>query len=433
MQQKLTDRIIRNIKPEGKEREVNDGGGLYIVIKPSGSKNWIFRYSCLVVKKKRRKIGLGGYPSVSLAKAREAAKVQRELVAQGIDPHREREREQQRLLLEGTNTFGLLAEAWFEWKLKRGDWTAEDSRTRVRGLLDNHILPWLRDKPLADITRREVAVLLQRVADQGLKDTPHRCRWVIEQVFNYAVEFGEFPDEKNFMRGRDVGALKRHKTQHHATILDPERIGQLVRDIRTVRGTLLTRTALALLPYVWQRPGMVRKMEWRELEFDAALWKIPSEKMKMDEEHVVPLPRQAVELLRDLQPLTGQDGRGPVFPNLSRQERKASPFMSENTMNKALQRAGYDTQKDVTGHGFRAMARTILPEELGIPKEWAERHLSHVTKEENGAAYDRAKYLKRRAEMVQLWADWLDYLADGGDPVAAPQLPENVVPLRLVA
>lgn len=424
----LTDRAVKAVKPTGKEFVLSDGGGLYLIVKPGGAKSWSFRFTCPVTRKVS-KMGLGGYPAVSLALARELAQTQREHVAKGLDPRRARDREREQRLIEDVNIFGVLADSWFQWKLKRKVWTAEDSRARVRGLLDKHILPWLKDRPLVEITRREVAVLLERVVAQGLKDTPHRVRWVIEQVFNYAVEFAEFPDEKNFMRGRNVGALKRHKTKHHAAIFDPTRIGQLMRDIQTVRGSLITRTAVGVLPYLWQRPGMIRKMEWQELDLDSGLWTVPAPKMKMRDEHVVPLPFQAIALLRDLQPLTGSCGRGPVFPNSSRKKEKASPFMSENTMNKTLQRMGYDTKQDITGHGFRAMARTILPEELGIPEAWAERHLAHKTQQKNGAAYDRAKYLNSRRQMVQLWANWLDYLRDGGDPAAAAPMVQNTVSL----
>lgn len=427
--QKLTARQCAAAVSTGKEYVLGDGGGLYLIIKPNGNKSWSFRYTH-PVSGKVAKVGLGGYPGTGLPLAREKAEKQRDMVSRGLDPQKEREKEKEALAVDAGNTFGLLAEAWFAWKLKKKKWNA-DSESRIRGLLDNDILPWLGGKPISELTRRDVSLVLNRVADAGKKDSPRRARSVIMWVFEYAIEFHEFPEHNNFMRGKNVGGLESHKVTHHATILERERIGKLMKDIKGVSGTLMTRTALRLLPYLWQRPINVRQMEWDELDLDRALWFIPADKMKMGEEHVVPLPIQAVELLRDIQPLTGRDGKGPVFPNVSRAERKATPYMSDATMNKALRRLGYDTKKDITGHGFRSMARTLLPEELGMPSEWAERHLSHKTREQNGTAYDRAKYLSQRCEMVQAWADWLDKLADGVDPEPVPS--GNVVKMRRAA
>lgn len=430
--EKLTDRQCRTAKAAGKEYSLGDGGGLYLIIKSNGTRSWSFRYTH-PISSKAAKIGLGGYPATSLQLAREKAQAQRDLISRGLDPQKEREKEKEARVVDAGNTFGVLAEAWFGWKLKKKRWN-EDSQGRIRGLLDKDILPWLSEKPISEMTRSDVALTINRVVDAQKKDTPLRVRSVISAIFEYAIEFHNFPEYRNFMRGKNVGGLVGYKAVSHPTMLDKKKIGKLINDIRGVSGTLMTRTALRILPYVWQRPGNIRQMEWEELDLNSALWSIPASKMKMGEEHDVPLPKQVVEALRDLQPLTGSSGRGPVFPNVSRKKEKASPYMSENTINKALQRLGYDTQKDITGHGFRSMARTILPQDLGIPSEWAERHLAHVTKEENGEAYDRAKYVEKRREMIQIWADWLDHLADESAPAPAPlDLGSNVVPLRRVA
>lgn len=422
---KLSDTAVRTMKPRDKEYAVNDGNGLYLIIRPSGTRSWSFRYTCRDTGK-GRKLGLGGYPATSLALAREKARAQQELIAQGIDPRDERQRQREKRLLERLSTFGKVASTWYERECKLKKW-GKQHQQRVTGMLDNHILPWIGKKPLSEITRPEIARLLDRVVQQGLTDTPKRVRSIIASVFDYAIEFAGFPESENFMRGRNVGGLISHKSTPHAAITEPEKLAKLLRDIRQYRGNLLTRTALQLMPYLFQRPGQIRMMRWEHIDFDNDMWICPAEMMKMRADHKVPLPWQAVELLRDLEPLTGSTGMGPVFPNMSRAKDKKSEYMSNSTINKALRSMGYCTKTDITGHGFRATAQTLTQEELSIPKEWSERHLAHVVKDQNGESYDRAKFVKRRGEMIQLWADYLDYLADDSNPAPTPLLPDNVV------
>jgi integrase len=421
----LNDAKISGAKARGKEFGLSDGEGLYLLVQPSGTRSWSFRYTDPQTKKPR-KMGLGGYPQVSLVLARDKAQVHRSFLAQGLDPKFEQEKARQRAILEKGNTFAILAEAWLkrEERIKK----CGDGKTKqtIQAWLDNHILPYIGQTPILDLKRSDIARLLERVVEQQLKDTPQRCRSVIARVFDYAIEFADFPEEKNFMRGRNVGGLVSQTVKHHASLLDKEKIGQLMRDIKAYKGYQLTRVALRIFPYVWQRPGMIRKMHWEHLDLDDSMWRVPAASMKMRRDHEVPLPRQAVALLRDLQPLTGASGRGPVFPNMTRAKEKKSPYMSDATVNKALRSMGYDTQEDITGHGFRSMARTILPQELGIPAEWAERHLAHSIKDPNGEAYDRAKYVEQRRQMIQMWADWLDGLADGKQPTPAP-MSESVI------
>src|SRR5690606_34077118 len=365
----------------GKEYALNDGDGLYLVVRAGGSKSWMFRYKCRDTGRERR-LGMGGYPAVSLAAAREKARAKQEMLASGVDPRDERQRQREQRLTDKLNTFGKLAAAWYKRDCKLKKWGAGHQQ-RVTGMLNNHILPYIGKKPLNQITRAEIARLLDRVVQQGLLDTPRRVRSVIECVFDYAVEFAGFPESENFMRGRNVGGLISHKSTPHPAITEPEALGKLMRDIRGYRGNHITRTALQLMPYVFQRPGQIRMMRWEHLDLDNAMWTCSAEIMKTGKEHKGQLQWQAVERLRDLEPLTGASGAGPVYPQMSRAKKRKNDYMSDSTINKALRSLGYCTKKDITGHGFRATAQTLTQEELGIPKEWSERHLAHAIKDHN--------------------------------------------------
>jgi integrase len=259
-------------------------------------------------------------------------------------------------------------------------------------------------------------------------ETAQRVREVVQHVYQYAVDIGALEPAKNFVN-KNTGGLPPPRTRHFAAITEPAQLGQLLRDIRNYHGQFITRCALRLSPMMFQRPGQIRLADWEDINLDIELWRCPPEKMKMREwqkrdsrtpAHIVPLPRQALEILQELYPLTGPTG--PVFRSMSRRSEK-SRYISNNTINVALRTMGYDTQEDITGHGFRATARTMIREHLGWDPDVIERHLAHTSDEELGSSYDRAVFIAQRKTMVQQWADFLDELEAG----KLPQPEDNIL------
>jgi len=426
----LTPTQVDRAQPKTKEYTLNDGGGLLLVVKPTGSRAWVFRYGAAG----RKKSGLGVYPAVSLKKARSAARAMRELLDHGIDPIEDKrkaraaEAEQ-----EAVPTFKELGDAYIDEAKKDYQWS-EGHEVRQRALLVNHAYPYLGKKKIVDITEPQVAQVVRRVWSNGARETAGRVRGIIREVYAYACGQGHLDSSLNFMRFSDnVGRIKKPKTQHYPALFEPARVGQLMRDLAGYQGRgPLVGSMLRLLPYLGQRTGQVRRMDWEQIDIDAATWTCPPQIMKAStavkndprtKAHVVPLPRQAVEILKQLQPLTGPEGL--VFPSM----RKKGQPLSDNTINAALRSLGYDTTTELTGHGFRSMMQTLTQEELGYVKAVSDRHLAHKPREGGlSDSYDRATLLPQRKAMVQDYADLLDRWADEEGPGA----PHPKIDLKIV-
>lgn len=397
----LTDTFVRQAKWSGKPAgdKHADGGGMYLLIKESG-KYWRMDYRHL---DKRKTLALGVYPAVSLAKARKRREEARELLAEGIDPSAAKKDAEQAALAEAANTFQVVALDWLE---KTAANRAEVTQGKVRTWLVKDVFPYIGQMPIRTIGPRDVLEkVVRRMEARGAIDTAHRIKQLCGQVFRYAVVTGS--------ADRDVtadlkDALKTKTKEHHAAITDPVGVGALLRAMYAYTGHPPTLAALKLAPMVFVRPGELRTAEWTEIDLDGAEWRIPGSKMKMGNDHIVPLCKQAVEVLRELHPLTGHCKY--VFPSIRTGQRP----MSENTINGALRAMGYP--KDVhTGHGFRATARTLLDEVLEVRVDLIEHQLAHTVKDPNGRAYNRTAHLPARREMMQRWADYLDKLRRGAD------------------
>lgn len=412
---KLTTRVCDAVAPSDKERLLSDGYGLYLRVRPDAAKTWLFVFTS--PGGTRRKQAFGPYPTVSLVKARELANDARMLLAAGKDPQAEKIVKRATARKRDLSTFEVIGRAWHKHAQATHEWS-ESYSSKILRMLELHAFPSLGRYALGLILQAEILDVLHRVAKAGTRETATRLREKIQLIYAYAVTQGVIAPAENFMApGVANFKLPTPRRRHHAALLDPPRIGQLLRDCHAYTGHFITRCALQLMPLLFQRPGQVRKMEWSQLNLDTGIWRCPPEIMKMTnarrlagdiEDHIVPLPAQAVAILRDLYSLTGPTG--PVFKSVSRRSEK-SRFISDNTINAALRAMGYDTQKDITGHGFRAMARSLIRERLGWDKEVIERHLAHGSSEELGEAYDRTRFIDQRRQMVQAWADYLDELA----------------------
>lgn len=403
----LTDTFVKNIKPGPGTAGVkhSDGLGLYLHVKEAG-KYWRMNYR---FAGKQKTLALGVYPAVKLLKARQRRDRARELLADGIDPSTAKQEEKQAKTEAAANTFEAVARDWLiKTKAKR----AAITHLKVSTWLEKDAFPFIGSMPISAIGPRDVLdKVVRKVEARGAIDTAHRLKQLCGQVFRYAVVTG--------LAQRDVTADLREalvsKTQkHHAAIIEPKQMGELMRSIFAYNGHPTTLAALKLTPLVFVRPGELRTMEWAELNLDEAEWHIPGSKMKMKTEHLVPLSTQAVALLRNVQPITGH-GRY-VFPSLRTGERP----MSENTINGALRAMGYSNEVH-TAHGFRATARTIMDEVLGERVDLIEHQLAHAVKDVNGRAYNRTAHLPARRVMMQNWANYLDELRVGAE----------VIPIRI--
>ena len=394
----LTDAIIRNTKSKDKPFKLTDGGGLYLLVNSTGSRLWRLKYRVGGLEKK---LALGAYPEVSLREAREKAVEARKMIREGIDPSQAKKA--QKASASGADTFETIAREWFE-KFSP-TWTPSHGERIIRRL-ERDIFPWLGKKPIKDIQAPDLLSVLRRIEERGAVETAHRASQNCGQVFRYAVATGRAERDPS---GDLRGAIPPTKAKHHASITDPKEIGGLLRAIDAYEGGLIVRCALRLAPLVFTRPGELRRAEWKEIDWDKAEWSIPGEKMKMREKHVVPLSRQAIEILHELQPLTGE-GRF-LFPSPRSWDRP----MSENAVLAALRRMGYSGDQ-MTGHGFRSMASTLLNEQ-GWNRDAIERQLAHAERDEIRAAYNYAQHMPERRKMMQAWADYLDELKAGGEVI----------------
>jgi len=396
----LTDTKLKAIRPHQKLYRRADAGGLCIEVHPNGARYWRYRYR---FAGKAKMLSLGVYPDVSLAEARRRRDDARRVLHSGVDPSAQRKQEKLTARLSSVTAFEPVAR---EWLASRGR-LADATRAKTEWMLETHVFPWIGKRPVGDVTAPELLAVLRRLESLDKLETAQRVKQICGQVFRYAIATGRAErDPAADLRG----ALKTKKTRHHAAITDPAKVGELLRAIDGFSGGLVVASALKFAPLVFVRPGELRKAEWSEFDLDAAEWRIPAERMKMRALHIVPLSEQAVAILRELQPLTGH-GRY-VFPSI----RSPRDPMSENTVTAALRRLGY-TGNEMTGHGFRSMASTMLHEQ-GWNTDVVERQLAHAERNRVKAAYNHAEYLPERRKMMHAWADYLDGLRAGASVVS---------------
>lgn len=395
----LTDTTIRKAKPSDKPTRLTDSGGLYVLLKPDGARWWRWDYRRPVTGK-RNTLSLGTYPDTGLAEARLKRDAARKLLAAGVDPGQHRKAEKAAGLERSANSFEVIAREW----LAKRDWV-ESYSSKVLAWMENDVFPWIGARPIAELSAPEFLSVGRRIEARGAVESAHRILQNCGQVMRYAIATGRA--ERNPVADLK-GALPPPVEKHHAAITDTKAVGELLRAMDGYSGGLVARSALRLAPLVFVRPGELRHAEWVEIDLDKAEWNIPAHKMKMRMPHLVPLSEQAVAILRELHPLTG---RGQyVFPG-GRSPRRP---MSNNAINAALRRMGFD-KDTMTGHGFRAMARTVLDETLGYRPDYIEHQLAHAVRDPNGRAYNRTSHLAERRKMMQGWADHLDSLrADTG-------------------
>jgi integrase len=396
---KLTAQQVKNAKPAEKAYKLADGEGLFLQVMPNGSRLWRLKYRHAGLEKL---LALGKYPEVSLSDAREAKAKARQQIQGGTDPALTRKLHKASLK---EDTFKALALDWHN--RQKGRWS-EGYVESVMARMETNLFPFLGSRPIAEIEPPELLACLRRIEARGALDIASRCKQIAGQVFRYAVSVGKCSrDPSADLRG----VLTTSITRHHATITDSKQIGDLLRAMDDYQGDTITRLALQLAPLVFVRPGELRHAEWQEFNLEAAEWKIPAHKMKMLDPHIVPLSKQALAILAELQPLTGPTGTGYLFPSLRSRGRP----ISENTINAALRRLGY-SKEEMTGHGFRGMASTLLHEQ-GWNTEVIERQLAHQERNKVKASYNHAQHLSERKRMMQHWADYLDGLRTGAKVV----------------
>lgn len=398
----LADTFVRQVKPSGKPAgdSYADGGGMYLLVKPSG-KYWRMDYR---FAGKRKTLALGVYPAVTLAQARKRRDDAKALLADGQDPNAAKREEKIAKQTSSGNTFEKIAEQWLKATAAE---RKENTQQKVENWLRKDVLPLIGKQPIALLGPRDVLAVARKMEERGAIDSSKRVVQICGQIFRYAVAEGSAE--------RDVtqdlrGALQKAERRHYAAITEPSQLAPLLRAMDGYMGHIYSRTALKLTPLVFVRPGELRTAEWSEIDFEAAEWRIPAAKMKMASDHVVPLSTQAVELLREVRPISGHGKY--VFPSIRTGERP----MSENTVNAALRALGYDNTMQ-TAHGFRATARTILDEVLGERVDLIEHQLAHAVKDTNGRAYNRTAHLPARKVMMQRWSDYLDQLKRGAEVI----------------
>lgn len=392
----LSDAKVRSAKPQESEYKLFDGGGLYLLVTPSGGKSWYLKYR---FEDKEKKLSIGPYPEISLEDARVKKAEAKRHIVNGIDPGVVRKAQKQ-AKTEEKESFETVAR---EWHMKfASTWTPGHANT-IMSRLERDLFPWIGSKPIVEIKAPELLTVLRRVESRGALETAHRIRTIAGQVFRYAVATGRAERDPS---GDLKGALPQPGEKHHAAITDPKEVGPLLRAIDDYRGHFVVKCALKLAPLFFVRPGELRNAEWSEIDLEERVWNIPAHKMKTRQAHIVPLCDQAVQILKELKQFTGASRY--VFPS----GRSFTRPMSDMAILAALRRMEYD-RDTMTGHGFRAMARTILDEVLHVRPEYIEHQLAHSVRDPLGRAYNRTTFLPERREMMQLWADYLDGLKKG--------------------
>ncbi len=400
----LSNTAIINAKAEQKRYKLHDKDGLFLQVNPNGSKWWRLKYR---FEGKEKSISLGVYPHISLSQARERKDAAKKLLAIGINPSENRKEAKALTKLNTENSFEAVAREWWQSHMTN---KAESHKEKVIRRFELYLFPWIGKKPIATITAPQILETIKRIKKQNKLETAHRTLQTAGQVFRYAVQTGRAV--------RDVtadlkGALPATTVKHMAAFTEPKDVADLLRAFDAFNGTLTVQCAIKLAPLVFVRPSELRMARWSDIDLENGTWQYLVSKTKTD--HLVPLSNQALNILREIYPLSGhgeyvfQGGHSPLKP------------MSESAVNAALKRMGYDTQKDITGHGFRAMARTILHERLNIDPAIIEHQLAHKVPDTLGAAYNRTKFIEQRKIMMQAWADYLDELKAGAKVIPFKQ------------
>ncbi|HTP65790.1 MAG TPA: integrase arm-type DNA-binding domain-containing protein [Geobacteraceae bacterium] len=399
----LTDLQVSKVKAQAKQVTLFDGGGLFLLVSPSGGKLWRFKYR---FNGREKLISFGTYPETSLAEAREKREAARKQLANGMDPGEVKKAQKAAKVENAANTFEAITREWHERFKKQ--WSEKHAEQILRRI-ENDVFPAIGNRPIGEIKAPEMLAVLRKIEARTL-ETAHRLKIACSQVFRYAVATGRADrDPVADLRG----ALPPVKNKHFAAPTDPKAVAPVLRAIDAFEGSIVVKCALQYAALTFVRPGELRHAEWGEIDLEAEQWNIPGEKMKMKEPHIVPLSRQAVKILRELHLLTGQGKY--VFPC----HRSPLRCMSENAVNAGLRRMGFE-KSEITGHGFRAMARTILDEVLQFRPDIIEHQLAHAVRDPLGRAYNRTSHLAERKIMMQTWADYLDGLKAGA----------KVLPLR---
>ena len=400
----LTDVAIRNAKPREKPYKIGDTLGLFLLVQPSGGKLWRVKYR---IDGKEKKLAIGIYPQVGLAEARRRRDAARELVAAGKDPGREKQREKVRSRIQAETTFDAIAAEFCQKRRRDGQKAWAVSTAKRSEYLLSLLKGSIGKLPITDIEPADVLIAVRKIERKGQLESARRTLQLAGAVFRYAVATARLASDPT----RDLrGALTAPTVTHYGAIIDPVRVGELLRAIDGYEGQPITKLAMQLAPHVFVRPGELRHAEWSEFDFDGALWTIPAGKTKMRKDHLVPLSRQSITILEDLHALTGPDGY--VFPSIRSRKRP----MSDNTINAGLRRLGYSTD-EMTAHGFRAMASTLLNESGKWHPDAIERALAHGDSDRIRAAYHRGAHWKERVAMAQWWSDHLDQLRKGAEVV----------------
>ena len=391
----LSDLKVKGAKAQSKPYKLTDGRGLYLLIQANGAKLWRFNYR---FSGKQKTLALGGYPDVPLAAARKKLDKAREQIANGEDPAATKQANKATSVAESIDSFEAVMREWFEKFMAD---KAKSHSSKIMSRFERDLFPWIGSRPIAQIQPQELLKVLRRTEKRGTLETAHRELQNCGQVFRYGVATGRCPSDPS----RDLkGALAPWRPKHYPTITDSKAIGELLRAMDSYDGAQITAYALRLAPLLFVRPGELRRAEWSEIDFDKAEWRIPAAKMKARVIHIVPLSTQAIGLIRELQKLTGK--KKYLFHSV----RSVLEPMSENTINAALRRLDY-SKEQITGHGFRSMASTILNEQ-GWNRDAIERQLAHGERNQVRAAYNYAEFMPDRRKMMQAWADYLDTLRE---------------------
>lgn len=395
----LTDSAIKAAKPKANQYKLHDEKGLLMIMRPSGGKLWRLKYR---FSGKEKQLTIGSYPEVGLKEARERRDAARAILAQGKDPSAEKKREKVAAEISAGNTFKLVAEEHIAKRKREGAAAATIAKAQW------HLarLEKLHDRPIAEIEAFEVLDVLRKLETRGNLEAARQIRAFASRVFRYGVATTRCKADPAALL---VGALIAPKVKNHAAITDPKEVGELLRAIEGYDGQPSTHYALRLAPHVFVRPGELRQAEWSEFDLERAVWTIPASRTKMRKEHAVPLSRQAVTILREAERISGTGTL--VFPGL-----RGNRPISNNTMNAALRRLGYG-HDDMTAHGFRAMASTLLNQSDKWRPDVVERALAHGERDKIRAAYNRAEYWNERVAMAQWWSDYLDTLRDGAEVI----------------
>lgn len=399
----LTDIQIRSAKPTEKPQRLFDGGGMYLEIAPSGGKLWRMKYR---FGGKEKRLALGTYPDVSLKDARAKRDDARKLLANDVDPGEHRKAVKQSKAISTANSFEIVAREWFS---KNNPNWVENHGNRIIRRLERDIFPWLGNKPISDIKAPALLEVIRRIEDRGATHTAHRALANCGQIFRYAIATGRAErDPSSDLKG----ALPPTKVKHFAAVTEPEKVAKLLRSLDVYQGNGIVCWALKLAPLTFVRPGELRRARWEDIDFERSEWRFFVSKTEV--QHIVPLANQAMAIFRELQPLTGHGVY--VFPNA--RTRDGSRPMSDNAVLSAMRNLGI-TKEEMSGHGFRAMARTLMDEELQTRPDFMEHQLAHAVKDPLGRAYNRTTHLQERHIMMQKWADYLDNLKQGNNVVLA--------------